>query len=59
MDDQKRWDEAIENAKFFEVEYQKIPAGALALAITIRPAIKRYEDGERTEELLELLEGIQ
>lgn len=55
----KRWEEAIENARFFEAEYAKIPEGIFALAVVIRPAIWRYEVGVRTEELLEELEGIE
>ncbi|WP_199614676.1 hypothetical protein [Paenibacillus alkalitolerans] len=54
----KRWEDAIENARFMLEEYKKIPTGAFG-ATLIAQAITRYENGERTQELLEELEGIQ
>ncbi|GIO13542.1 hypothetical protein J19TS2_30970 [Cohnella xylanilytica] len=56
--DENRWDDAINNAKFMLEEYKNIPAGAFG-AINIANAIGRYENGERTEELLNELESIQ
>lgn len=53
-----RWEDAIANAKFMLEEYKKIPSGGFG-AITITQTIIRYENGERTDELLEELEGIQ
>ncbi len=53
----ERWEEAIANARYFLDEYRKIPTGMFG-AIFIATAITRYENGERTQELLEELEGI-
>jgi hypothetical protein len=53
-----RWEDAIANAKFMLEEYKKIPTGGFG-AITITQTIIRYENGERTDELLEELEGIE
>lgn len=53
-----RWDEAINNARFMLEEYKKIPVGGLG-GIIIAQAIARYENGERTTELLEELESIE
>lgn len=54
----KRWNAAIENARFMLNEYKQIPAGAFG-AMNIAQTIARYESGERSLELLEELEGIQ
>lgn len=53
-----RWKEAIKEARFMLVEYTKIPTGMFG-ATGINILIFRYENGERTMELLEALEGIQ
>lgn len=55
---QERWDEAIKNARFMMGEYKQIPTGMFG-ATTIALAISRYENGERTNELLEELESIK
>lgn len=56
---EERWKAAIDNAIFFEKAYKETPMGHLALNIVIRPAIARYEAGERSEDLLEELESIE
>lgn len=54
----ERWNAAIDNARFMLEEYKKIPAGIFG-ATMIASAIARYDSGERTNELLEELEGIE
>lgn len=56
--DERRWRDAYEHALLARKEYSAIPMGALALNLVIMPAIRRYETGERTQELLEDLESI-
>lgn len=53
-----RWTEAINEARYMLVEYTKIPTGMFG-ANEISILIFRYENGDRTMELLEELEGIQ
>ena len=55
---QEKWDEAIENARFMLDEYKKIPTGMFG-AMNISATIARYDQGERTTELYEELEGIE
>lgn len=57
-DNSQRWSDAIENARFMLEEYRKIPSGIFG-AMNIANTIARYENGERTEYLLEELESIQ
>lgn len=52
-----RWDKAIENARFMLEEYKHIPSGIFG-ATAISLAISRYDNGERTSELLDELESI-
>lgn len=58
MADDVRWQAAYDHAVLARKEYSAIPTGGLALALVINPAIKRYESGERSEELLDDLESI-
>lgn len=56
----ERWLAAYENAKRFRQIYGELPvqSGWFGFA-TINKDIKRYESGERTDELLKELEGIE
>lgn len=54
----ERWDAAIEHAREYLKIYREIPTGVFG-AILIQADISRYERGERTIELLEVLEGIK
>lgn len=56
--DEGRWFEAIAIARYMLEEYKKIPTGAFG-AMGISTLITRYENGERTIELLEELESIK
>ncbi|GKU76859.1 hypothetical protein [Paenibacillus sp. L3-i20] len=55
---EERWTAAVNNANFMLKEYQNIPTGTFG-AITIAQTISRYENGERTKELLDDLEAIE
>jgi len=54
---EERWQKAINHAREMLEEYKKIPAGALA-AMMIQEDICLYENGDRSEALLESLEDI-
>lgn len=55
---EERWSAAYEHAVLARRLYSEIPTGGLALSIVILPAIRRFEAGERSEELLDDLESI-
>ena len=55
---EERWDEAIEYARIMLEEYKQIPTGAFG-AMFISTLITRYENGERTDELLADLESVE
>lgn len=54
----ERWKAAIEHAELYLDLYKKEPMGVFG-AMNISNAISRYEDGDRSERLLEELEQIQ
>jgi hypothetical protein len=56
--DEKRWEKAIAHAREMLEIYKKIPAGFFGAAI-ISQDIALYEAGDRSEALLESLEGIE
>lgn len=58
MIDETRWENAIDNAKQMLELYRAIPTGIFGVA-AISNCIERYNNGERTTELLEELENIQ
>lgn len=59
MNEKERWEKAIEYAREMLSEYRSIgPAGIFGCCF-ISESIRRYEDGERSQELLEELESIE
>lgn len=55
--DEERWDKAISHASNMLEIYKGIPGGLLG-AMGIQTKIELYEAGDRSEALLEALEGI-
>jgi len=53
----KQWEQAIKYARKMLEEYKKIPGGLLG-AVAIQSDISLYENGDRSEALLESLESI-
>ena len=53
----ERWQKAINHAREMLEEYKKIPTGIFG-ALTIQEDIRLYENGDRSEALLESLEDI-
>ena len=56
-EDEKRWEVAVANAREMLKIYKEIPTGVFG-AIMIQGDISLYEAGDRSEALLESLEGI-
>jgi len=54
----ERWQKAIENARFMLEVYKETPMGMFG-ALAISQDIQLYEAGDRSEALLESLEGIE
>lgn len=61
--DEERWQKAIEHAREMLELYKKIPTGIFGalhyIKMMIRQSISLYGAGDRSEALLEALEGIQ
>lgn len=55
--DQERWGKAIAHARTMLEGYKAVPAGMFG-AFMIAQSIKLYEDGDRSDALLEDLEGM-
>lgn len=55
---EERWEEAVKHARTMLEIYKEIPTGIFG-ATLIAKAITRYEDGEKTNELLEELESFE
>lgn len=55
--DQEGWDKAIAHAREMLEIYKTIPAGIFG-AMMIAQSINLYEQGDRSDALLESLEGI-
>lgn len=58
MTNGQRWENAISHAREALRIYRNTPMGFIAASF-IAGDIKRYEGGERSDELLEALEGIE
>lgn len=59
-DDQDRWEKAIAHARGRLIIYQELPGGSGAFAsIFIQERIELYEKGDRSDALLEAMEGIK
>ncbi len=59
MIDNERWNQAIERAREFKSIYKELgPVGIFGLT-AIANDIRLYEAGDRSEALLESLEGIE
>lgn len=56
--EEKRWEDAIARAKEYLEIYKSVPMGMFGATI-IAHNISRYENGERSPELLSELEGIE
>lgn len=56
--DNERWGKAVEHARHMFDVYRTTPHGEFAAAL-IAAGINRYENGDRSDDLLEALEGIR
>lgn len=54
---QEQWDYVVDVAKFMLDEYKKIPTGAFG-AMNIELMVNRYENGERSHELYDEMNGL-
>ena len=56
---EERWDKAVKHAREMLEVYKSIPYGGMFGAIIVQTELDLYEDGDRSEALLERLEGIE
>lgn len=59
MDEDERWEKAIKHAKYMLGVYQELGATGAFGAVLIQRDIDLYEKGDRSDALLEEIEGIK